>query len=68
MILPTPPASYSSTDQSQVREAFRRADAENLKRNRDIEVAGGRVILPGANGTRYALTVDNAGVLGTVAV
>lgn len=68
MILPIPPVRYESTDQSRLREELRRADAENHKRGRDVEIGAGRVILTSPNGTRYALTVDNAGVLGTVAV
>ena len=45
-----------------------RADRENHKRGRDIEVGVGRVILTSPNGTRYSVTVDNAGTLSTVAV
>lgn len=68
MILPFPPPNYQSTDQARLREELRRADAENHKRGRDVEIGAGRVILTSPNGTRYALTVDNAGVLGTTAI
>jgi hypothetical protein len=40
----------------------------NLKRNRDLEVGEGRLILTSANGTRYALSVSNAGAISTVVV
>lgn len=40
-----------------------RADDENLKRGRDIEMGAGRVILRSPNGTRFALTVDDSGTL-----
>lgn len=44
------------------------ADAMNYKRDRDLEIGDNRVILTSPNGSRYALTVDNAGVLGTALV
>lgn len=44
------------------------ADAMNYKRDRDLEIGDNRVILTSPNGSRYALTVDNAGVLGTTLV
>lgn len=44
------------------------ADQLNHKRNRDVEIGKGRVILASPDGTRYALAVSNAGVLTAVAV
>lgn len=44
------------------------ADATNYKRDRDLEIGDNRVILTSPNGSRYALTVDNAGVIGTTAL
>ena len=44
------------------------ADAMNYKRDRDLEIGDNRVILTSPNGSRYALTVTNAGVLGTTPV
>ncbi|HVZ78087.1 MAG TPA: hypothetical protein VG818_08925 [Gemmatimonadaceae bacterium] len=43
-------------------------DTNNLKRGRDIEVGGARVILTAPNGTRYALQVSNTGTVSAVAV
>ena len=37
------------------------ADRENHKRGRDIEVEPGRLILTSPDGTRWNITVDNAG-------
>ncbi len=68
MNLPSPPPRYEPTDQARLREELRRTDAENHKRGRDVEIGAGRVILTSPNGTRYAITVDNAGVLGTTAI
>jgi hypothetical protein len=45
-----------------------KADAENIKRVADIELATARVILTSPNGTRYALQVANDGTLSTSAV
>ncbi len=64
MKLPTP-------DDVFLRESFRileRMDGNNLKKNQDLEIGQNRIILMSPNGTRYALVVDNAGVLSTVVV
>lgn len=61
MNLAAPPPAYDRADQSKLREALRRADAESLKRGRDIEVASGRLILTAPDGGRWALSVSNAG-------
>ena len=43
--------------------------AENFKKFRDVRLENGeRIILKSSDGTLYALTVNNAGVLSTVAV
>ena len=44
------------------------ADRMNYKRDRDLEIGQNRVILTSPNGSRYAITVSNAGVLSAVAV
>lgn len=66
-LAPAPPG-YGRGDLDRTRRQIEQADAQNLKKGQDIEVGSSRVILTSPNGTRYALTVDNAGVLGTVAV
>ena len=50
------------------RRKLEQADAANHKRNQDIEVGGGRVILTSPNGTRYEVTVSDAGALSTSSV
>lgn len=68
MKLPRPPARYSVPYESH-RNLLIELDAQNnLKSNRDIEVGEGRVILTSADGTRYALSVNNSGVISTVVV
>ena len=45
-----------------------RALESTHQKTRDIEVGAGRVIIRSPNGTRYAITVSNAGVLGATAL
>ena len=68
MKLPRPAPAYDIADQAQARGAIERADAENLKRGGDIQMRTGRLVLFSPNGTAYALTVTNAGVLGAQAL
>jgi len=44
------------------------ADRMNYKRDRDLEIGDNRIILTSPNGSRYALTVNNAGVLSAVMI
>ena len=44
------------------------ADRMNYKRDRDLEIGQNRVILTSPNGSRYAITVSDLGVLSAVAV
>ena len=58
MILPGAPNAYDRSDQARVRDTIQRADAENLKRGRDVELGRGRLIVTdGATGLRYALSM-----------
>ena len=68
MILPTPSQNYDSMIQSEINRAIELGDSQNLKKDGDLEVGNGRIILTSANGTRYKLTVDNSGNLGTAAI
>lgn len=64
MNLPNPPTSYDPTDQTNVRVALKRADADNVKRGSDYEVGKNvRIIMTDTvTQARYALTVAS-GVL-----
>lgn len=69
LILPSAPLEYNTRDQANVRKALQEADQQNIKTRRDIYlVQGERLILKSPNGTKYALEVDNSGVLSTTAV
>lgn len=62
------PAQYDRQDQATLRAAIIAADRLNLKSNVNVEFVDNKLILRSPNGTRYYLTVDNAGALGTTAV
>lgn len=68
MKLPSPPSRYMLGAENQRNRVIEQADAENHKRNRDVEVGVGRVILTAPNGTRWAIAVSNAGVLSATAL
>jgi hypothetical protein len=68
MKLPRPSNTYSVQHETQRNMLIELDSRSNLKSNRDIEVGAGRLILTSANGTRYALSVNNSGALSTVVV
>lgn len=68
MRLPPPSASYDARLEIERNRQIEDADRNNQKRGQDMEVAPGRLILTSPDGTRYALTVSNAGALGTAAL
>lgn len=68
MKLPASRSSYTQMDDQTARSMLERADAENHKRNRDIEVSPGRLIIKSPNGTRYSIEVSNAGVISATAL
>ena len=68
MRLPSPPHEYAVTNESQRNLVIEQADNLNHKKNRDVEIGDGRLILKSPNGTRYQITVSNAGVIGASAV
>lgn len=68
MKLPAPSSGYSRADQQEVRRQIELEDQQNHKRNRDVEIGVGRLILTSPNGTRYSIVVSNAGVISAVAV
>ena len=68
MKLPKPTKFYDSKVASSTNFAIERADYNNHKRDKDIEVGSAQLILTSSNGTRYYLVVSDAGVLTTSAV
>jgi hypothetical protein len=68
MNLPTPSIQYSEKDQAQTRNILELEDRNNHKRNRDVEIGTSRLILTSPNGTRYRITVSNAGTLSATSI
>lgn len=69
MRLPTAPAAYDTRFEAQRNLTLEQADLQNRKKNQDLEIAGAeRLILSSPNGTRYSITVTNAGVLQATAI
>ena len=68
MRLPIAPMSYSQGDQAQVRAQLELDASLAHRKNADIEVGAGRLILKSPNGTRYIVGVDNSGNLTTTAI
>ena len=66
MRLPRP--KNNDKDMTEMARQIEQADFMNYKRDRDVEMSNNRLILTSPNGSRYALTVDNAGVISTTAL
>lgn len=67
MKLPVVPQRFQPLIESTRNRIIETADAENHKRDRDINVGKGRVILTASDGSRWALVVAPSGALSTVA-
>jgi hypothetical protein len=68
MKLPLVPTGYSTADQREVRRWMELENNRNHKRGSDVEIGVGRLILTSPNGTRYSVTVSDAGVISAVAI
>jgi len=64
---PAPPA-YSQVEQNQLRALLGRELDVVLRSDRDVELVTTRIILRSPNGSRFALTVSNAGTLSATAL
>jgi hypothetical protein len=69
MKLPNPPAEYDASTE-RARNRLLTAELEQVRRRgQDLELrTGERLILSSPDGARWALTVDNAGVISAVAL
>ena len=63
MILP-----YSGSLDPQERRVLENSDNQNHKKDRNLYVSPGLLILTSPDGTKYSIEVDNAGALSTTAV
>jgi hypothetical protein len=64
MNLPRPSPGYDPNNEAQARDALTRADAENYKHGRDVELSPGqRLILRSPAGVRWRASIDEAGLI-----
>lgn len=68
MKLRNPSAAYDPVAEINRNQQIERADAENHKRGRDVEVHPGRLILTSPNGTRWVISVSDAGAISATAI
>jgi len=68
MRLPIQSPEYSTTAENERNRVIESADLSNHKRNQDVEIGEGRLILTAANGSRFNVTVNNAGALVVVSL
>mgnify|MGYP003670954051 FL=1 len=67
--LSPPGADYDQGQEADRNLSLENADRSNFKHFEDVDLANNeRLILVSANGTRYSVTVTDAGTLGTTAV
>ena len=66
MSAPRPPSTYDARWAAELKRTLDQLEQQAHKKGQDIEPAGGRIILTAPNGTRYVLTVSNAGALSAV--
>lgn len=63
MKLRNPGPVYNRDNEADRNRQLEAADRENHKRGRDVEIGEGRLILTSPDGTRFDITVSNAGAL-----
>lgn len=68
MKLPRPPDRYDSRFEESKSAEIERELKRSHKKNENLELGSTAIIMTSPNGTRYKLTVDNSGVLGTTAL
>lgn len=68
MKLPLPAQVYNRQGEIERNRTLEQADRWNHKRGQDVEIGETRLILTSPNGTRYSITVDNAGVISATAL
>jgi len=68
MRLPVPAVRYDVSLEAQRNALLEQADTMNHKKGVDLELVNERLILRSPNGTRYAVTVTDLGVLEATAI
>ena len=68
MRLPPSPVDYVLSTEQQRNLTIELADKQTHKKDQDVEIGAARLVLRAPNGTRWSVTVDNSGNLGTTAL
>lgn len=68
MRLPQVPVSYSPQIERERNRTLEIASFQYVRRDDDVEIGANQLVLTSPNGTRYSVTVDNSGNLGTTAL
>ena len=68
MRLPPSPVDYVISTEQQRNLTIELVDKQNHKKDQDVEIGAARLVLRAPNGTRWSVTVDNSGNLGTTAL
>lgn len=68
MSAPRPPDRYDPRWAAELKRDIDRNAQQAHKKGQDIEVGPARLILTAPNGTRYSVTVSNAGTLTATAI
>ena len=63
MRLPRSGRAYDAAADDRKSQIIEAADRSNHKRGQDVEVGAARLILTAPNGTRYSVSVSNAGAI-----
>lgn len=63
MSAPQPPRTYDVRWASEMKRTLDQVERESHKKLQDLEMGPARLILTSPNGTRYSITVSNAGAL-----
>lgn len=61
MKLPRAKPLYDPVDDQTLRNMLEKADMDNHKRARDVEISPGRLVIKSPDGTRWSIEVDNSG-------
>ena len=68
MRLPDATSEYSQQQEQQKNLLLEQADTLNFKKFQDVEIGDARLILKSPNGSRFSVTVDNAGNLAATSI
>ena len=68
VVLPKPGYRWDNRAEAVRNRLLQDADRQNLKRGQDIEMGDARLILRSPDGTRWKITVSDAGVVGATSL